>query len=289
MKASTCLQRFSLGLIKLTGAIALVSAGIFTGTAVAGVLYSNGFESNISDWDAFGGALNATRVASGTNGVASATGSFHAENSAGGSASRWGGYNYGAGNAVATVFQDYRTSIDIYLDVGGGWANNTRFDFDSAINNSSGTFLRDFIFNAGFYNDGTGPGAGTDRFVISASNNSQPSSAFAKNPAKDPIAISTTGWYTFEHHFYDDGGVLAVAMSIFDASDVLVNEWTINTTDLISGVGGNRYGWFDYNQFSTLAFDNAELRTADANVPEPGTIALVALALAGLGYTRRKV
>jgi hypothetical protein len=93
--------------------------------------------------------------------------------------------------------------------------------------------------------------------VISASNNSQPGSAFAKNPGRGPIAISTTGWYTFQHHFYNLAGVLAVDLSILDSSGTLVNSWTLSdATDLITVIGGNRYGWFDYNQFSTLAFDN---------------------------------
>jgi hypothetical protein len=223
--------------------------------------YFNGFETDVFDWNAIPG-LEATRVPSGTHGITSATGSFHAENSAAGSFSRWGGYNYGAGDAVPTVFHEYSTSVDIYLNVEGGWANNTRFDFDSAINNSAGTFNRDFIFNAGFYNDTDGsPGSGTSRFVISASNNSQPGSAFAKNPGRGPIAISTTGWYTFKHHFYDLAGVLAVDLSILDSSGTLVNSWPLSdATDLITGIGGNRYGWFDFNEFSTLAFDNA-LRT----------------------------
>ena len=266
--------------------------------ASAAVLYSNGFETDISGWDAFGGAFDATRVASGTNGVTSASGSFHAESSTstsptvGGSAGNWGGYNYGAGSGVATVFQEYQTSVDIFLDVGGGWANDTRFDFDSAINNSSGDFLRDFIFNAGFYDstDVTGPGAGTDRFVISASNNSSPGSAFPKNPGRDPIAISASGWYTFEHHFFDDGGALAVAMSIFDSTSTLINMWTLSDPlDLIAGVGGNRYGWFTDQDFSVLAFDNSSLETIDATVPEPSTITLLALGLAGLGFTRRRM
>jgi hypothetical protein len=94
--------------------------------------------------------------------------------------------------------------------------------------------------------------------VISASNNSQPGSAIAKNPGRGPIAISTTGWYTFQHHFYNLAGVLAVDLRIFNSSAVLINSWTLSdATDLIAGIGGNRYGWFDYNQFSTLAFDNA--------------------------------
>ena len=258
---------------------------VFAATSPAALtpIYQNGFETTITDWDAFGGGLNATRVASGNNGITSASGSFHAENSASGSASRWGGYNYGAGS-VATTFREYITSVDIYLNVGGGWANDTRFDFDSAINNSLGAFNRDFIFNAGFYNSGdlTGPGAGTDRFVISASNNSQPGSAYAKNPGRSPIAISTTGWYTFEHHFYDNAGVLAVDLSIYDASHLLINSWTLSDpTDLISGIGGNRYAWFDYNQFSVLAFDNALL--AAAPIPEPTTMIAGGLLLLPFG------
>ena len=108
--------------------------------------------------------------------------------------------------------------------------------------------------------------------------------AFAKNPARDPIAIGSSGWYTFEHEFYNNGGVLAVDMTIYDASDAIVHSWTLSDgTDLINLIGGNRYGWFSYNQFSVLAFDNASLE-----VPEPGTLALFSLGLAGIGLVRRR-
>lgn len=252
----------------------------------ASVLYSNGFETDIAGW------TTPTRVASGTGGITSNSGSFHATTAAGaGDFTRWGGYNFGAGNAVPTAFQPYSTSVAIYLNVGGGWANDTRFDFSSAINNAAGTHRRDFIFNGGFYNDVGGPGSGTNRFVISASNNSQPGSAFAKNPARDPIAISTSGWYTFEHEFYDNGGVLAVDLSITDSSNNLINTWTLSDpSDLIGGIGGNRYGWFDFNQFSTLAFDDSMLVTQDtAAVPEPASIALFGMtAAAGAFYSWRR-
>jgi hypothetical protein len=257
--------------------------------ASAAVLYSNGFETDTTGWDTFGGDFDATRVPSGTDGITSTSGSFHAVSSETGSAGDWGGYNFGAGTGVPTMFQEYYVSLDIYLDADGGWANNTLFDFESAVSDSNGNFLRDFIFNGGFFNDSIGPGADTNRFVFSASNNSQPGSASARDPDQDPIAISTTGWYTFQQHFYNDGGVLAVDFSISDASANLVHTWTIsNPMDLISSVGGNRFGWFDYNEFSPLAFDNTELRTtAPETLPEPMAIAHWASIAATLGGARR--
>ncbi len=270
-------------------ALCALLVGAAASPAVAAPLYFNGFETNTAGWNAFGPPFDATRVASGTNGITSATGAFHAESSASGSAGNWGGYNYGAGNNVATSFIEYVTSIDIFLNVDGGWANDTRFDWDSAVSNSAGGFGRDFIFNAGFYNDLTGPGAGTNRFVISASNNSSPGSAFPKNPARDPFAISSTGWYTFEHHFYDNGGVLAVDLSILDAGSSLLHSWTLSDpTDLIGLIGGNRYGWFTDQDFSVLAFDNTSLTTVDAAaVPEPATLTLMGIGLAAAVRRRR--
>jgi hypothetical protein len=259
----------------MTACVALLLAA--TGTAPAATVFLNGFETDTAGWSA-----GVTRVATGTNGIPSASGSFHGQLNGTTPFTQWGGYS--------STFQEYTTSIDIYLDVDGDWANNTRFDFSSAINNSSGEHRRDFIFNAGFYDDATGPGAGTDRFVISASNNSQPGSAFAKNPDRDPIAISAEGWYTFEHRFYDNGGVLAVDMSIFNSSSVLVGQWTLsNPTDLIGSIGGNRYGWFAFNEFDVLAIDNSELSTLDV-VPEPTSLAIFGMgtAVMALGAVRRR-
>src|SRR5678816_3229843 len=100
----------------------------------------------------------------------------------------------------------YTTTIDIYLDISapymtGGltpYNNDTRFDWTSAINTPNCTHRRDFVFNAGFYDDTDATGAGP-RFVISASNNAGPGNSFPKNPGRDPFMINVEGWYTFEH------------------------------------------------------------------------------------------
>jgi hypothetical protein len=250
--------------------IAATIATSIARTASAAPLFFNGFETDIAGWE------TPSRVPSGTNLITSKTGDFHATTAGdpfgGAGLTRWGGYNYGAGNAIPTTFKEYTTSVDVYLNVAGGFTNNTRFDFDSAINTAAGTHRRDFIFNAGFYNDSDGsPGSGSNRFVITASNNTQPGSAFAKNPGRSPIAISTSGWYTFKHRFYNNGGVLAVEMTIVNAANAVVGSWLLSDpTDVITNIGGNRYGWFNYSEFSTLAFDNSQLRLAAVSLTAVG-------------------
>ena len=221
-------------------------------------VFFNGFETNIEGWDVFGGDFDAIRVPSGTDGVDSASGDYHAEGSF--AATNWGGYN--------NVFPDggYATSIDVFLDVNGGSANDTRFDWTSAINQPDGNHRRDFVFNAGFYNDDDGSlGSGSNRFIVSVSNSAGRENSYPKNPGRDPIAITNSGWYTFQHRFYDNGsGVLAVDLSILDSAGNLVHSWTLSdSSDVIgSTVGGNRYGWFANNEFPFLAFDNSLRSTA---------------------------
>ena len=233
--------------------------------AVASPSYAaffQGFETDTNGW------TGATRVATTTHGIPSKTGAFHAEDRSAGSFTRWGGYSktFPPGG--------YTTSVDIYLDISAPYmtdsmlprltpyANDTRFDWSSAINTPSCAHRRDFVFNAGFYTDIDATGAGP-RFVISASNNAGRGNAFPKNPGRMPYTIVAEGWYTFEHRFRDNGfGVLAVDLTIKNAAGVPLMMWTLSDpSDVIgSTVGGNRYGWFATNEFSpALAFDNSAL------------------------------
>jgi hypothetical protein len=236
--------------LSVLGVIVLASVPLLAATH-----YFQGFEEDTYDW------TGVTRVASGTSSITSAAGDFHAEAdsvAAPGTTldfTRFGGYE--------STFPSggYTTSLDVYLDVNAGVPNDTRFDWSSAINTPAGAHRRDFVFNAGFYNDSDVTGSGP-RFVISASNNATRSGAFPKNPGRDPFAITTTGWYTFEHRFYNAGlGVLAVEMRITTLGGSPLHTWMLSdATDIIgTWVGGHRYGWLAIQEFPILAIDNASL------------------------------
>jgi hypothetical protein len=138
---------------------------------------------------------------------------------------------------------------------------DSRFDWSSAINNTSGQHRRDFVFNVG--TDALG-------FVMSGSNNATRCGAFPANPGRAPIHITTSGWYTFEHMFTGvPGGPLTVILRVMPAgSNAPLGVWTLNDpSDIIGGtVGGNRYGWFAQNEIDELAIDNSE-RTGTLSTP----------------------
>jgi hypothetical protein len=213
--------------------------------------FFNGFE-NATDVDGGDNFTGVLRVASGTDGVTSADGGWHAT-AAGGAFTRYGGYSseFPAGG--------FTTSIDIYLDTDRSPSGeDLRFAWSSAINGPDGEHRRDFIFSFG--TDGAGG------WVMSASNNAP---GWPADPGRNPLTVYETGWYTFQHDFHDVGGTLVVEMSVIDDAGTVLGTWTLSDpSDVIgSTVGGNRYGWLVNSAFPDLAIDNV-VRTGVLPTPE---------------------
>ena len=201
--------------------------------------------------------FDVARVASGTGGIPAASGAYYAQagtnpTQALDQFTRLDGYS----NTFPVG--GFSTSVDIYLDmtVATG-TNDLRFDWSSAVTDQTGAHLRDFIFSVG-----TSTTAG--QFVMSASNNSP---GWPANPGRDPFMVSTTGWYTFQNQFSDNGGVLSDELTVSDSSGVL-HTWTLSdpSDDIATTVGGNRYAWLVYNQLPSLALDNISRTSGTATL-----------------------
>jgi hypothetical protein len=244
--------------------------------------YFNGFEKNTAGWfdTSNGGNGTITRRLSGysnggyADGIASAAGNWHARLTGDSCLPTqfgppcYGPYTSWGGSTSTFPSGGYLTQVDIYLDV--AWAAthpDYRFDWDSAISDNTGAFLRDFVFNAG-----TSP-AGAE-FFVNASTNATRSGAYPENPCpnpgptstpsnpcRTPARINVSGWYTFRHTFRNDGGFLAVDFDIFQrSSGATIAHWTIHAGDAMSTVGGDQYGWVVIEEIPDLAIDNS-LRT----------------------------
>jgi hypothetical protein len=246
--------------------------------AFAGNLtFDQGFEVDTSGFfDGVQGAANygtITRVASGTGGISSSSGSFHALVAETDSApfTRFDGYrsNWSGG---------FTAAIDVYLDP-DAFALGEGFDYSVAASRQAGSHLRDFIFHVT-------KDTNTGRLLVGGSNNT----GFAPREDLEDLnnfEVNSAGWYTFEHNAYENvSGDLAVDMNLRDSSGTLLFTETRSDSsdDIATIVGGNRYGWFTAVDVSGgLAIDNVSLSV----VPEPlaaiGGISLLSI----VGLRRR--
>lgn len=219
-------------------ALSLLGAAILPSVAGASVgTWSQGFEVDVDGW------FTPTRVPSGTDGISSSEGAFHAQ-AVGNEFTRWGGYE----STFPTY--GYVTEVDVYLDMSEADGSDKRVDFSSAISRSDGSHLRDFIFHLG-----TNPGV-PGQWAASVSNNAP---GWPLNPGRSPIDITDSGWYTLRSTFEANASnTLEVTMDIIDENDVVIGSWVLSTPSDVIGsvVGGNRYGWFVNVGVDTLAFDN---------------------------------
>ncbi len=197
--------------------------------------WNQDFESNTSGWfDISNGWFgSATQVPSGTNGITSNEGASHAI------------FDGDASSAPFSRFDMYRDTwtgnyaarTAIYLDP--SWALGEGFDYAVASNGSDNNHQRDFIFHVT-------KDTSTGDLIVAGSNNTN----FAPREDLDTLAnnyvVPAAGWYTFEHAFRNDAGVLAVDLKLYDASgSLLFTETRTTPADTIPAeVGGNRYAWF---------------------------------------------
>jgi hypothetical protein len=214
--------------------------------------FSQGFESNTDGWITFispstnyGSIL---KVSSGTDGITSKSGSYHAKV----------GHN---SSGPFTRFDKYRSKwpdggwkakLDVYLDP--SWTLNSGFDLSVAANKQDGSHLRDFIFHVC-------KDQSTGSLLIGGSNNTN----FAVRQDLETInhyTVTSAGWYIFEFVFRNQSGQLAVDLNLRNSSNTLLwTETRTSASDLIASVvGGNRYMWFTFISITgDLHIDNTEL------------------------------
>ncbi len=227
--------------------------------------YNEGWESNVYvsgdyiGWSAYNS--NVISVPSGTNGVNSASGSYHGltQNPVSGQTgvfSRIGGYTSSFGNG-------YRVRQSVYMDLNDPavTANTYGWDLSAASSRQTGGHLRDFIFHTASNSSG--------EILVAGSNNSNPT---RRNDLAtiNHYTITSSGWYTFEFVFRNNAGALAVDLNLLDAGgSVLWTETRYNPADLISTiVGGNRYLWFTFLEVEHLAIDNTIIERKTSVSPD---------------------
>ena len=152
--------------------------------------------------------------------------------------------------------------IDVYIDpeifnLGEG------FDYSVAATGADGSHQRDYIFHVT-------KDTSTGKLLVAGSNNTN----FAPREDLDTLAnnheVTTAGWYTFQHKFYDTGGFLAVDLNLLDSNGItLFTETRSDPSDTIPDeVGGNRYSWFTHVTVAGgIKVDNHQLYQFSASYP----------------------
>lgn len=217
--------------------------------------FSADFETDTSAFVPNGSTLGIE--ASGTNGVDTEDGESHLRvgtADTNGAFTRFGGYGQGDTGFVS--------QIKIFLDT--GMEPGEGFDWSVAASNQSGNHLRDFIFHVTRDTD-------SGNIIIGADNNTN-SAPQLNLETKNHAAVGESGWYTFEHKFYEnDAGALEVAMNVYDdAGNWLFTEVRSDPADTFDTMfGGSRYGWFtNVDVDGGIAVDSVSLKTLDENPVE---------------------
>lgn len=163
-----------------------------------------------------------------------------------------GAYSY-FGGSRSQFPGDYVAELDVNLNP--TWTTGQGFQYTVASNKSDGNHLRDFVFHIAKTAGG---------LFVNADNNVYGASGNAYIAGQGTEITGGAGWYTMQHTFRDDNGVLAVDLTLLDSDGLVVFTTTrSNTADVMSLVGGNRYAWFATNNVAGgVEMDNQELYLA---------------------------
>jgi len=198
--------------------------------------FYQGFETNYEGWEGYGNPITLNEGYA----ILPENLSYYTE---------FGGYRY--------VWEGtWSTELDVYLDP--NWSTSQGFEYSVAINKSETyqSHLRSYIFHVN-------KDASTGKLLLGVDNN------YYYNVSEDlefyanHYEVTATGWYTFQHIFYDNGsGVLAVDMNLLDSNGQIVFTETrsVPSDVILNEIGGNRFGWFTFiNVDGGIKIDESEL------------------------------
>lgn len=146
------------------------------------------------------------------------------------------------------------TVVGPYFASPGGSAVTPEFDWDVALNDSSGSYLQDFIATACFAQ------GSSDGFSISFGYSSPGCSG-------TPATVTKSGWYDFKTIFSDQGGDGVVEWQVVQdstktvvATDMAPITGPGGTTPLpVTSLGGPSYIWFPTEDVQGLPLDNTSV------------------------------
>lgn len=234
-------------------------APVIEGTQVFSASFDTAFEGTV--FNDLGGSSDV--VGSGTNSIETADGKPYLQV-----------MGDADGEGVYTPFDHYRgewpgeytAEIKVYLDP--NWTHGEGFQWSVASSGSDGKHQRDFIFHVT-------KDTSTEKLLVAGNNNATSELREDLDTNFDNYhEVTESGWYTLQHHFYEQDGQLSVDMNLVDAQGTIL--WTETRTtnqDTMDQIGGNRYGWFtEVNVTDGLAVDgvNLTLSGATAEVTEDG-------------------